>query len=146
MSTATTRNRTRNQMTTDYDTSIIFLFSNKYIRGSVTNSEYDDLTLEAGALMGRISATGELAAHDSGASDGSQFPVGVLAESVEILAGDSATVSICVSGEVAQEKLLLASGDTLDTVISGRQLRDRIGADTVGIALIQTEELSGFDN
>jgi hypothetical protein len=37
--------------------------------------------------------------------------------------------------------------DDLDTtIIDGRLLRDRIGADTVGVRLVTTDELSGHDN
>jgi hypothetical protein len=34
----------------------------------------------------------------------------------------------------------------MDTVISARTIRDRIGADTVGIKLVGETELTGYDN
>lgn len=128
------------------DASKMFLFNNDYISGNVNNSDYDDLTLPAGTLMGRISATGLLTPLASGASDGSQFPVGILATDYTIGAGDTIEVRICVSGEVDENMIELQGSDTLNTVISSRRLRDRIGSDTVGIILRSVEELSGYDN
>lgn len=128
------------------DPSKIFIWGNRYENGSCNNATYDPVTLLAGRLMGRVSATGLLAAHDSSATDGSQFPVGILAQDVTIEEGSTKPVSICVAGDVVEDKVLLASGDTLETVISDRRIRDRIAADTVGIKLVPSTENSYYDN
>ncbi len=130
------------------DTSKIFVGKNRYEKGNYNNSElYDAVTLAVGTLLGRISASGDLVPLESGASDGSQYPVGVVAQTVTVEAGDDQEIYFCVAGDVVADKVILQGSDDLDTVVSGRQLRDRIGADTVGIKLItQNTEMSAEDN
>lgn len=137
---------TGQQAITNYDVSKIFLWNNRYETGSYNNSGYEEVTLPAGRLMGRVSATQMLVPHDSSASDGSQFPVGILNKEHIVAEGDTVNVSICVSGDVEESLITLAAGDTLNTVIDGRSIRDRIGADTVGIKLVAGTELTGYDN
>src|SRR5690606_20531075 len=111
-----------------------------------SNSAYDAVTLSAGTLMGRVAATGWIKPLASGSSDGSQFPVGVLANDITVDGGDLVTVSICVAGDVAEEKIILQGSDTMETTISSRRLRDRIAADTVGIKLVTSTDNSAYDN
>ena len=82
----------------------------------------------------------------SGAGDGSQIPVGVLTQTITVEAGETASIYVCTGGEVAEEKVILDTGDTLETVIDGRQLRDRIASDTVGIVLVAGTEMTQVDN
>ena len=96
--------------------------------------------------MGRISASGLLVPLASGASDGSNIPVGILASNYTVAAGATHEVAFCVSGDVVKNMLSFDGSDNLDTVISGRRLGDRIAADTVGIRLIDSDELTEFDN
>lgn len=132
---------------TKYDTSKIFILDNSFTTGEVTNDDaYDDLELEAGTLMGRVHATGELVVLQSGASDGSQFPVGILAGNYTIEPGDTANVRICIAGEVDESKIIFDGSDDFDTVVSSRQLRDRIASDTAGIILVPCTELGNYDN
>lgn len=135
-----------NPYITNYDISKIFVGNNKYDTGNYTNSTYDDVELAAGTLMGRIASTNKLVPHDSSASDGSQFPVGVLATDYTVLAGDNAVLTICVAGDVVEDKITLADGDTMATVISSKTIRDRIGSDTVGIKLVGSIEMTAYDN
>ena len=96
--------------------------------------------------MGRISASGLIIPLTSGASDGSQFPLGVLLEDTTIEGGDTQELTIAVAGDVVESKIKLQGSDTLNTVISGRRIRDRIGADTVGIKLVGADQMTGLDN
>jgi len=137
---------TRNQSITNYDRSNVFLRDNLFEAGTFENDTYDDITLEIGTLMGRNATTSKLQVLASGSSDGSQYPVGVLAETLTILAGDEANIQVCVGGEVAKDKLILDGSDELTTVIDGRQIQDRIAGDTLGVKLVTVDELSGFDN
>lgn len=147
MSTQTVILNNGQQAILDTDTSKIFLWDNRFETGNRTNSGYDDENLVAGTVMGRASATGKLVPLQSDASDGSEIPVGILNKDWVILAGATQAVSICVSGDVAEEKLVFTKvGDDLDTVVSGRNLRDRIGGDTVGVKLITSIENTGVDN
>jgi hypothetical protein len=143
-------NLTNNQAFITTDTSKIFLRDKRFEQGTFdyTNSTYDDVTIAAGTVLGRIASTNKLVVLTSAASDGSQFPVGILAQDVTVEAGDSYsdTVNMCVAGDVAQEKLVFQGSDTLATVVSSRTLKDRIGADTVGVKLVTCTELTEYDN
>jgi len=146
MSTIDTVLNTGQQAITNVDTSKIFIWGNRFDKAEYTNSTYDAVTLPAGTLLGRNSSTLEVKPLTSGASDGSQFPVGILNETHTVEAGDTATLAYCVAGDVAKEKVLLQGSDDLDTVVSSKTIGDRIGSDTVGIKLVATDELTGFDN
>lgn len=146
MSTNTIVLNNGQQAIVNRDLSKIFVWNNRYEKANYTNSTYDTVELATGTLMGRISATQEVVPHDASASDGSQYPVGVLAGDYSVEEGDTVEVYFCVAGDVVANKVILASGDTLSTVISGRSIRDRIAADTVGVKLIESTELTGTDN
>lgn len=124
----------------------IFVLNNRYASGSYTNSVYDPETLYAGQLMGRVSATQKLVKLFSGSTDGSQYPVGILAQDIQVEEGSTVTLSICVAGDVEESKILFETNDNLSTVISGRSIRDRIAADTVGIKLVSSTEMTAYDN
>lgn len=148
MSKATEISKTSNYLHTDYDVSKIFVFGNRYEGGeTLLNASGGVKTFEAGTLMGRVTASGKLVPVASGATDGSQFPVGVLKTKVEDLADTAeATVNICIAGDVVESKVILDGSDTMDTMIDGRPIKDRIAADTMGIKLVDSFELTGVDN
>jgi len=147
MSTADQTLNTGNQATTNYDVSKIFIFGNQFQKESYNNDGYDPVDLAAGTVMGRVTATGKVVPLQSDASDGSQLPVGILNENHTVNEGDTVDVAVCIAGSVAEEKVILVKvGDTLNTVIDGRRIRDRIAGDTMGIKLVVTDELTGFDN
>jgi len=129
-----------------YDTSKIFIRENRYESANYTNGSGGDLDLKAGTLLGRIGASQKVQILESAAVDGSQFPVGILAQDITVLDGDDAVLTYCIGGDVAEEKVILDGTDTLSTLISGRSIRDRIKGDTLGIKLVTTDQLTGFDN
>lgn len=137
---------TGNQAIINTDLGNIFLFNRRSQKGIVNNSDlYDPLVLSAGTVMGRVSETGKFKAFDADASDGSQYPIGILAHDVTIEEGEDKNVFICDDGDVAEEKLVFVdTDDSLDTVISGQQVRDRLKA--AGIKLIASTEQTGYDN
>lgn len=146
-STANTVNQTENQMTTNYDHSIIFLGNNNFETVTYTNGTGGEVALLAGTVMGRISADQKLLPLESDAVDGSQFPVGILTEPATVADGASVKLSICTRGDVEGNRLVFFNGtDDLDTVVSGRSLRDRIGGDTLGIKLYFSSENTAYDN
>lgn len=137
---------TGQQAIINYDTTKIFLWDNRYENANYTNSTYDPITLDAGTLMGRISATGAIVPLTSGASNGSQFPYGILNQTRTIAAGATVSLAVCVGGDVAKEKVIFQGSDTFATVVSGKRLDDRIAGDTLGIKLVAGTQLTGFDN
>lgn len=146
MSDQTITKNTGNQLWINTNTAKIFVWGNRYASSNYTNSTYDDETLEEGTLLGQIAATGEVVPLESGAVDGSQYPIGVLLGGGVIPAGETVAVTYCVAGDVDENLLILQGADTLNTVINGRTLRARIGADTVGIKLVGGESLVNYDN
>lgn len=135
------------QATFNYDVSKTFVWNPRFLSGDLTNSEYDPITIPEGTVMGRVAATGKLVPWKSTAVDGSQFPRGILAEEVIVDDGETQTIAIVISGDVAEEKVKFAlAGDGFNTVVSGKILRDRLGSDTNGIYLVTATELSGYDN
>jgi hypothetical protein len=146
MSTVNNTFSNSNFSITNYDVSKMFVGENSWSQGDFTNSDYDDVTLAQGTLLGRIASTGEVVVCKSGASDGSQFPIGVLANTVTVAAGDTQTLTYCISGDVIESKIVFDGTDTLATVVSDKTFRDRIAADTAGIVLVATQELTDFDN
>ena len=135
------------QLFINTDTSKIFIWNNRTEKAEFNNAGYADVTHQAGTLMGRISATGRVVPLTAAAADGSQFPVGILFQTTTIVAGDTVDLTLCVAGDVVAGKVILQAGTTFNSVISGRRLFDRIGADTVGIKLVQgSTELTTFDN
>lgn len=138
---------TGNQAIVTTDLSKIFVWNNRYEDYDYTNPDGDyETTILAGTVMGRISATGKVIPLESGASDGSQLPIGILAKDYTVDAGADQTMSLCVAGDVAREKVLLQGSDTLATEVSSRRIDDRIGADTVGIKLVSGTEMTDYDN
>jgi hypothetical protein len=147
MSTNQVTVSTNNQQTTNYDLSKIFLLNNRYQSGNYTNSGYVAVTLPAGTVIGRIAATGAVVPLKSTASDGSQFPIGILAQDYTIQPGAVTSLMYGVCGDVAQELIVFNNGtDTLSTIVSGRQLFDRIQFDTVGIFIKPSVDLTDYDN
>lgn len=111
-----------------------------------TNSTYVTQTLPAGTVMGVVNATGQAVAMTSGAADGSQFPVGILAQDYTVLAGAQVNISIMVKGQVRVDMIILQGVDTLSTIVSGRRIFERIGADTVGILIDSVTSCTNFEN
>jgi hypothetical protein len=144
MSTSDTVLSTQNFQITNFDTTKIFLFGTESETGTMDNSTYDDAN--PGTAVARIAATGKIVPLNSAASDGSQFPVGILMNSC-VAGASNVDVTFCIAGDVDGDSVaFLHAGDTLNTVVSSRQLRDRIASDTQGIRLVFPDELSGFDN
>ncbi len=146
MSTNNQPLNTGQELITNYDVSKIFLWNNRYETALYTNSVYNPETLLAGQIMGRVSATNQIVKLFSTATDGSQFPIGILADNYTVESGEQKTLTICVAGDIAAEKVLFESNDGFNTVISSRTLLDRIGSDTVGVKLVFGTEMTAYDN
>ena len=147
MSTAAERGATRNQITVDYNYEKIFVRDNRYLEAEYANATGAEKTLAAGTVMGRIAATGLLLPVVSTAIDGSQYPIGILKEEVTVADGVTVPVTVGISGDVNQNAVVMDdAGDDLDSIVDGRQILDRIGADTVGVILIISTNQTYYDN
>jgi len=138
--------QTNSQATFTFDTSKTFIRDNEFKSFDYTNGSGADLQLNGGALMGQIAATGKVVPLSSGATDGSQYPVGVLATDYLVANGATISARLCIAGSVVKSKVLFDGTDTMATIIEDRTLENRIGSDTVGIILIESTENSEYDN
>lgn len=148
-SSATTVGQGTNFLHTRYDLQKIFLGENRYNNEeTLLNASGGNKDFVIGTVLGRITATGKLVPVASAAVDGSEIPVGVLACTVNLDNTAEAIVSVCIFGNVLQNKLILDGADTVDTVIvsTGRTIKDSLAGETAGIFLLEGLELSGQDN
>ena len=147
MSTGTVKTQTENQLHVEYDISKIFVHNNRYEKETLLNGSGGVKTFLPGTLMGRVSASLKIVPVVAAAVDGSEIPVGVLATEVTDLADAAdATVQLCIFGDVVEAKLILNGAETVDTLIDGRPIKDRIAADTKGIQLVDGFEQTKSDN
>lgn len=150
MSSNNQRLNTGSQLTTDYDLSKIFIWDNRYETMSLTNSEYSPWTLLAGTVMGRIAGLiGGLSTVFptwSGATDGSQIPIGILAQDITVQNGTTVNVSICVKGDVSKSQLITNPADTLNTVIPSRQQTIYDLLQAAGVKIVDDNDMTNFDN
>jgi hypothetical protein len=150
MATISTISSTDNSLHVRYDRSQIFLGDLKTISGEILlNSTSGTLTYAVGTLLGRVTASGKLVPLASGASNGSQYPVGFLTQEVTLAASGEDYVTVAIAGNVDSTKITLAGSDTLATTITnngGRSIKDAIHGDTQGIYLIPVREISKTDN
>jgi hypothetical protein len=149
MSSANQVLNTGQQAITNYNTAKIFIYNNRFQNETYINSGYVAVSIPAGTVMGRIGASQTIVPLVSTATDGSQYPVGILGcDLTNIAAGASVGVTLCISGDVAQEQIVLQGSDTLKTLIgtSNRSIFDHIVSDTMGIKIVPTSELTQTDN
>jgi len=144
MSSQTIVTNTGVQATINTDLSRVFLWENRYASADFNNELYDPLVMKAGKLLGRVAATQTLALCDTDSTDGSQYPIGILAEDVTIADGETKSVAYCIYGDVAEDKIILNGNDTLSSVVGGQSLRDRIAM--MGVRIIPSTEMTAHDN
>jgi len=152
MSKATVIDQTSNQLHVDYDYSKIFVWSNRYDKGSLLNASGGVLSYSPGLVVARIAATNKVVPFDETGTDGSQIPIGILKTSVTDLADTAEKdVNFCISGDVVEGKITFITAATLDTVVTigtgtenTRIVRDMI--QSLGIKILPSTELNVADN
>ncbi len=124
----------------------VFLWNRRSQKGLIDNAAGIVVEYQEGLVLGRIASTGKLVPCASGASDGSQFPVGILIGGVALAASTTSNVVyFCDDGDVAEEKLyFLNPSTTLNTVVSDRTMRDHLKL--MGVKCIAATDLTGYDN
>lgn len=130
----------------NYDRAKIFVWGNRYGSAQFTNGTGSLVTLERGAVLGRVTATGKVVLFKSDATDGSQIPLGINGDTREVAAGATVDITFCTEGDVVEDKILFQSPDTLATAVTGSGIiRDLIQRNTK-IRLIATDCLTNYDN
>lgn len=120
------------------------LLSDNKTQSETYTSGGSQVTLLAGTVMGRITGTNLVIPTVAAAVDGSQIPIGILADDYVIPATTTVQLLLCVYGEVARSEVRLQGADTLETVVATRRLKDHLL--TTGIKLTNTTDLTNFDN
>jgi hypothetical protein len=142
-------NQTNQQSQANYDVSKFLLGNNYFDKNNYTDGGAGS-TLVEGLLLGKIAATGLLVELNPAAADGSQFPIGLawFGGAPDLVVGAAATVAVeyVNKGDVAEAKIALPVGVTLDDVIvgDGRTVRDYLNV--MGLRLKGGVELTEFDN
>lgn len=137
---------TGQQLFVDTDASNVFVQDNEFQPETLNNATGGALNYPTGTVLGRVSASGKVVPFTSGASDGSQHPMGVLNEAKQaVAAGADVVCYACVGGYVDPAGLGFQGADTLDTVISGKRVRDILVANTQ-IKLVPQTDLTKVDN
>lgn len=130
------------------DTPKVFIWGNRYTNADLlNNSGYNPEVLYKGTVLGRVTATNRLAPFNAAASDGTQFPVGVLAESISVDSGAVVQPYYCTFGDVNSGELIFPTPNQgLDSIITGQgRVRDvlrRVGINPVD----GTSENTRYDN
>lgn len=75
--------------------------------------------LEAGSVLGKITATGKYAAYDNGASDGTQAAAAILIGKCDATAGDKAAAVINTDAEVNGDELVWVDDSPTSDVTAG---------------------------
>jgi len=149
MAGISTISSTDNSLHVRYDRSEVFLGEVKTIENQTfRNTTAGTLTYPIGTLVGRLTSGGKLVPLTSAATNGSQIPVGFLAQEVTLAATSDDNVCIVIAGTVDSSKITLAGSDVLTTVITeqGQTIYDAIHSFTSGIRLIATREFGKTDN
>lgn len=74
--------------------------------------------LPRGAVVGVITTSGKLTLSTSAASDGSQTPMGILADSYDASGGDVGNCAVYLRGDFNENAISLGTGWTIGTVFA----------------------------
>ena len=149
MSTITNVENTRNQSITNFDVSKFLLGDNEFGKGTHTDSGSGS-TLANFLLLAKVAATGAIVVCDPTASDGSQFPIGLLwlggSASITLAASAAFQAEYVNKGAVAKNKIAFPGSVVIGDIISGdgRTVEDYLNA--LGLILLEGVELTGEDN
>jgi hypothetical protein len=122
----------------------LFPFEKEMLSYQLTNSTYGTVTYQAGTVMGVVGSTGEIVPVDSAATNGSQTPVGVLAQDYTLDAGESKNVYIAVRGWVRKDMLIFKVGQTINSIVSNRRFFELLLA--AGLFIQTTESCTNYEN
>lgn len=135
-----------NPLITNVDLSKIFLGRNRTIKATYTNPTGAEVTLNPGRIFGRVIADNKVLPQDKDSTDGSQQPRFVLMSSHVVAIGGTATLTLCVAGDVDQGMLSFASGESLTSAVGTTGLIGDLLMANSGIILVPTIENTRLDN
>ncbi len=136
---ATVSVNTSNHLKIERDNSKLLIGGYSVKGQAYKNASASSEVIPEGTVMGRIASTSLLAKLDETKTDGSQYPVGVLASEIEVGAGLTMNVQLCIKGDLDKSKVVVATGATLATPIANIQIADRLVG--IGINLLNVNQL-----
>jgi len=144
----TVSNANNNQSFADYDRTKFLLGDNDFSRADYIDSGAGS-TLAAYLVVSRISATGKLVPWVIAASDGSEFPVGLVwlggAASIAVAASATKSIEYVNKGKVNKDLIAFPNAETLASVVKGMgRLDDWL--ESLGLVLESGIELTAVDN
>lgn len=147
MTTLTTV-RSGGQTITSIDNSELALGSNEFITAEYTNGTGSEITIPEGTVFGRITTGKKAAILSYDATDGSKNPLGVLyngiAGSKVVAIGATVEITLITKGDIDGSKLAFASDTTVDSVVDGVILSDRLNQ--IGLNIQSINQLTKLDN
>lgn len=135
-----------NPLVQNFNNQSIFLTAPQMISGTYTNSSGSSVTLPVGKVMGRVTSTDKIAIMTSGASDGSQNPRFINVEEVTVANGDSATIFVAFNCQVAEDLIVLAGSDTLDTAVGTSGIIRDLLNQNANIVVVPETQNSAYGN
>lgn len=140
----TQRNASRNQSTADFQRNNVFLYGNRYTETTFRNNSGATMTAKAGILVIRHTDAAEVVPAVSGSTLANVVGfLNVVGEN-EMTDGATMTANLCLSGDIDSSLITLPTGVTLDTIVSGKALKDILTA--LGFVLHNVVEGSNLDN
>lgn len=98
------------------------LFAGEFPRVTTEVTIASGQNLARGAVVGRITSGGQYVLSTSGASDGSQTPVGILVQATDATGG-AKTASIYRTGEFNQAAVILGAGHSIASIRDGLEAK-----------------------
>jgi len=125
----------------------VLLGDNEFNKADVTASGAD-VELVAGNVLGQIAATEKLVLLDSAATDGSQYPFGVVFQDQTVADGVTQEITVVNKGLVNENLLSFAVGTTLASTVGAADNLRTIEAhlNDLGLTLKASTEMSALDN
>ena len=144
MAKVETKVNAENQMFTDYDVSQLLLGNNSFVSG--TFAAYGtDMVIDPGTVVARLTTTGEFVPLDTSATDGTQYPVGLLIKQLTVADGGKADTQIVNKGKINENLIRFwNSGQGLDTIVDNRSIFDWLN--DIGFEIEGSDELTKVDN
>lgn len=131
------------QLITNYDRSPLALSDVKTKQVTILNPEATEQTIVRGTVLGRL-PNGNYQVLKSGATDGSQYPKGVLMYDITLAAGATGTGSAIIAGDVNSAGLVFGGSDTLATTVDDEALEDHLIR--FGIYPTEVNDFTDYDN
>jgi hypothetical protein len=143
--TVTQRNVTRNQSTADYEFKRIFVFDNRFEKGSFRNTTAAAITLLPASLVARDTAVVNGFRPVTAGNLADVIGISANEESIGLVVNGTTNINICTKGTIDAIYLALPATVTLNTVVGNKTLKDVLEA--IGFHIdTSSVEHTKFDN